>query len=57
MDIVDGKIFHREVPPMLRRKLKTMSFLERQKLLENLEDPSKKSGVMIKEYNIYFEAR
>ena len=57
MDIVDGKIFHKELPAMLKEKLKKMSFLERQKLLEDLEDPSKKTGVFIREYNRYYEAK
>ena len=56
MDIIDGKIFHKELPEMLVRKLKSMSFLERKKLLEELENPQEKTGVLITEYGIYFEA-
>ena len=42
MDIVDGKIFHKELPELLLQKLKKMSFIERKRLLSNLEDPKKK---------------
>ena len=47
MDIVNGKIFHKELPEMLTKKLKNMSFQQRQKLLEDLENPKKKTGVFI----------
>ena len=56
MDIVNGKIFHQNLPEMLRRKLKKMSFQQRQNLLKELENPDKKTGVLIQEYNIFFEA-
>ena len=47
MDIKDGKIFHKELPELLRKKLRQMSYEERQKLLDVLEDPEKKIGVFI----------
>ena len=56
MDIIDGKVFHKELPEMLLKKLKSLSFLERKKLLEELENPQEKAGVLIKEYGIYYEA-
>ena len=56
MDTVDGKVFHKKLPELLRKKLKNMTFHERQRLLRMLEDPAKKAGVLISENNIYYEA-
>ena len=56
MDIKDGKIFHKELPDLLKRRLREMSYQERQKLLEALEDPKKKIGVLIEELKLFYLA-
>ena len=33
MEVRDGKIFHKELPEMLKKRLKSMSYEERQSLL------------------------
>ena len=56
MDIKNGKVFHKELPNLLKEKLKKMSYQERQELLEILEDPEKRAGVFIKEFRIFYQA-
>ena len=41
MDTKDGKIFQKEPPELLKKRLRQMSSKEMQKLLEILEDPEK----------------
>ena len=56
MEVRDGKIFHKELPELLKKRLRRMTRQERQKLLQVLEDPEKKIGVLIEEWKIFYLA-
>ena len=53
---MEGKIFHKELPQLLKEKLKKMSYEERQKLLESLEKPETRIGIMIEEFKVFYLA-
>ncbi len=56
MNSTSNKTFHSELPASIKEKLQEMSYEERQELLEQLMDPSKRIGVFVEKDKTFYQA-